>query len=264
MEFLKSASLIINAKTLIVTIIAILATWFCLEYHYFADFPLTLVGIAVVFPVVFSINSAYTRRERGLRSYAECKGFILGFYRTAMDNMDEGTEEVNEVKSRYRQKIIDLFSDMKSFFESEVSEAREREIKIYKDIKGLSKEVQQLRNNGLAGRFASRLSQYLTRSVAAFEDMKTIFYYRTPKGIRAYSKIFIYAFPILYAPYFAFLSQKYAEELPLVFYYVMPILYSFILVSLANIQDHLEQPYDQIGEDDIILDIQEIDDMLQE
>jgi hypothetical protein len=31
----------------------------------------------------------------------------------------------------------------------------------------------------------------------------------------------------------------------------MPILYSFILVSLDNIQDHLENPYDNVGEDDI-------------
>jgi predicted membrane chloride channel (bestrophin family) len=34
-------------------------------------------------------------------------------------------------------------------------------------------------------------------------------------------------------------------------YYVIPVLYSFILVSLDNIQDHLENPFDDIGEDDI-------------
>ena len=34
----------------------------------------------------------------------------------------------------------------------------------------------------------------------------------------------------------------------------MPILYSFILVSLDNIQDHLENPFDKVGEDDIDID----------
>ena len=38
----------------------------------------------------------------------------------------------------------------------------------------------------------------------------------------------------------------------------MPILYSFILVSLDNIQDHLEHPFDEIGEDDIRIDENEI------
>ncbi len=28
--------------------------------------------------------------------------------------------------------------------------------------------------------------------------------------------------------------------------YVMPVLYSFILVSLDNIQDHLEHPFDEV------------------
>ena len=31
----------------------------------------------------------------------------------------------------------------------------------------------------------------------------------------------------------------------------MPILFSIILVSLDTIQDHLENPFDQVGEDDI-------------
>jgi predicted membrane chloride channel (bestrophin family) len=37
----------------------------------------------------------------------------------------------------------------------------------------------------------------------------------------------------------------------------MPVLYSFILVSLDNIQDHLENPFDYVGEDDIVIDAEE-------
>jgi hypothetical protein len=35
--------------------------------------------------------------------------------------------------------------------------------------------------------------------------------------------------------------------------YIMPVLLSVILVSLDNIQDHLENPFDQIGEDDVTI-----------
>jgi len=35
--------------------------------------------------------------------------------------------------------------------------------------------------------------------------------------------------------------------------YVMPVLFTTILVSLDNIQEHLENPFDQIGEDDIVI-----------
>ena len=33
----------------------------------------------------------------------------------------------------------------------------------------------------------------------------------------------------------------------------MPVLFALILVGLANIQDHLENPFDQIGEDDVAI-----------
>jgi len=66
MKILRSLYLIINYKTFIVTILAVATTWLCNYYHILADFPLTLIGIAIVFPVVFSIDSAYKRRERAL------------------------------------------------------------------------------------------------------------------------------------------------------------------------------------------------------
>ena len=34
---------------------------------------------------------------------------------------------------------------------------------------------------------------------------------------------------------------------------MMPVLFTTVLVSLDNIQEHLENPFDQIGEDDIVI-----------
>ncbi len=36
----------------------------------------------------------------------------------------------------------------------------------------------------------------------------------------------------------------------------MPILFSVVLVSLENIQDHLEDPFDLVGEDDVIINVE--------
>lgn len=43
----------------------------------------------------------------------------------------------------------------------------------------------------------------------------------------------------------------------------MPVLYSFILVSLDNIQDHLENPFDEVGEDDIVIDVEDTVSLLE-
>jgi hypothetical protein len=100
----------------------------------------------------------------------------------------------------------------------------------------------------------SRVSQYVSKMVIAFDNMKIIHNYRTPVTLRAYSKVFIYIFPIIYGPYFASTFADYSAQLE----YVMPILYSFILVSLDNIQDHLENPFDDVGEDDIRIDTDDV------
>ena len=36
----------------------------------------------------------------------------------------------------------------------------------------------------------------------------------------------------------------------------MPILFAILLSSLANIQDQLEDPFDQFGEDDLIFNVE--------
>jgi len=38
----------------------------------------------------------------------------------------------------------------------------------------------------------------------------------------------------------------------------MPVLFTAILVSLDNIQEHLENPFDQIGEDDIAANAEKV------
>ena len=56
-------------------------------------------------------------------------------------------------------------------------------------------------------------------------------------------------FPIVYRVYFAYISKEYSPGLE----YVTPILFSVILVCLDNILDHLENPFDLIGDDDVII-----------
>ena len=41
-------------------------------------------------------------------------------------------------------------------------------------------------------------------------------------------------------------------------------MYSFILISLINIQEHMEDPFDGIGEDDIKIEAERFDSLLFE
>lgn len=245
MKEIKTIRLIINRQTIIVTLLAMLATYAARQLELTADFPLTLVGIAIVFPVVFSIGEAYKRREKALDQYAILKAHGRALFYASSDWIgDKSDKHDANLKNILKQ----MFSDITSYFHVvDKLKSLKLEKKVYKNFDDLSNFIEGMRQRGLSGSEVSRSNQYLSKMMTAFEGMKHIYQYRTPRTLRIYSKLFIYLLPIIYAPYFAYISLEYAKGLE----YVMPILFSLVLVSLDNIQDHLENPYDQHGEDDV-------------
>lgn len=242
--------MIINYKTFIVTALSIISTYYCIENDLTAKFPDMLVGVAIVFPVVFSIGSAYSRRESALQRWADFRGHAIAIYYASRDWT---TNKENDLPDRTRQLVTEMMHLLKVVLKGKHEEWVENEKKFYQHFSKLSAITMELRNYGVQSGEISRVSQYVSKMVIAFDNLKVIYLYRTPVTLRAYSKVFIYVFPIIYGPYFASLDQDIASQLE----YVMPVLYSFILVSLDNIQDHLEHPFDQVGEDDIEIDADE-------
>jgi hypothetical protein len=255
-RILKSFSLIINYKTLIITVLSVISTYICFQYGLIAKFPDMLVGVAIVFPVVFSIGSAYTRRETALQRLADFKGHAVAVYYATRDWT---TQKENDLAGRSKKIIFEMMQLMRDMFKTAHNpEWKVNEANMFKHFSQLSVLTMEMRNYGVQSGEISRVSQYISKMIIAFDNMKIIHNYRTPVTLRAYSKVFIYIFPIIYGPYFASTVGDYADSLE----YVMPVLYSFILVSLDNIQDHLENPFDDVGEDDITIDAEETTQLL--
>jgi hypothetical protein len=246
-KIIKSFSLIINYKTLIITALSVISTYFCYTHDLTAKFPDMLVGVAIVFPVVFSIGSAYNRRETALQRWADFKGHAIAIYYATRDWT---SDKQNDLPQRTREITTEMMHMVRTLLRGKRSEWHDNEVKLFKLFSKLSAITMELRNYGVQSGEVSRVSQYVSKMIIAFDNLKIIFVYRTPVTLRAYSKVFIYVFPIIYGPYFASTFHDYSASLE----YVMPVLYSFILVSLDNIQDHLENPFDEVGEDDIEID----------
>ena len=95
------------------------------------------------------------------------------------------------------------------------------------------------------------LASCLYDAIKSYECFSTISDDRTPKALRAYSRVSLNLFPILFAPYFASLCME-------LFFmgYLIPILYSLVLMMLNNVLDNVENPFDNQGLDDIDLDLE--------
>jgi len=240
----KNIEILFNSKSIVLSIISVALTFICLHFDITADLPLTLLGIAVVFPVVFSIGEAYKRRESALTFYSNLKAHGRALFFATRDWIEQkDNEELDKIRNLMRETL----QSCKDLLGSERDALEQKQSVVYHNFSEISKFIKNLRQQGLVSGEASRANQYLCKMMEAFENMKHIYQYRTPVTLRIYNKIFIYSVPILYAPYFAHI----AEDMKFGLIFVTPILLTVMLVGLDNIQDQLENPFDDYGEDDV-------------
>lgn len=239
---------IFNWNTPVLIVIAMLATYLCIQFSWQMDLPMTIIGIAVVFPIVFSISGAYKRREVALVYYGNIKAMARMMYFASRDWLRDEDDKSKQNQKDFRFFLTETLSTTRELFLAETRDAQnQKEEELYALFSKLSKTVEKLRDRGLSGSEVSRVHSFLSKLIISFESLKHIFQYRTPRTLRTYSRVFIYVIPIIYAPYFAYI----AEGKNLAFAFILPILFALIFTSLDNIQEHLENPFDQFGEDDI-------------
>ena len=238
---------VIEWRTWAVVGLAVVSTYMCSRFGWEAKIPAGLIGLAVVFPIVFSINAAYRRREEVLRYFGGLKGHAIALYFAHRDWAPlEGEEYVQHI-AEHRENVQNLIEAIRDHFLEEIGRKQETFEEIFRVFSRISVAIEVLRKEGVSATEISRMNQYLSKMMIDFEKMNNILVYRTPASLRAYSTIFLHAFPILFGPYFAGLG---AESFMFVGYLVA-IVYSLVLVTLDNVQADLEDPFDQVGTDDV-------------
>lgn len=256
---------VVNYRTLIAVLISIFATWISYRYKFIFNLDLTLISVAVVFPLVFTLGSAFQRREKALEHLGRAKGALAAIkYCFSFSNKIEESEkeriydEVNNVKSAL---IVFLYSPVGSKEKVTISVGKIQEF------------IEKHRDN--IGRSLSlRVYRLMRDVIMGIENSISIKLHRTPQSIRAYCELFIYVFPFFYAPTLiknieypnvsfeeiinGDLAPMLDDKFSLIIY-GLNIVISFFLITLFNVQEQIENPFDQEGVDDIMLENYEID-----
>ena len=252
MSMLRNFIRIIDLQTLIIVILTAAGTYLCSRLGFTADMPTGIIGIAIIFPIVFSINAAYRRREDALKSFASLKAHAASIYYAHRDWPPADAPGRGELALKALPRtLLDRIRDFLTGEHDDPDKLRA----VYAAVSEYSLENEKLRAMGVPANEVSRANQYVRAMAIDFERMRNIHLYRTPRALRAYSCVFLNIFPILFAPYFAFLI----EDTTAVVGYGVALLYAVILVSLDNIQQALEDPFDAAGDDadDMHLDVGE-------
>jgi hypothetical protein len=224
------------------------------------DLDLTLISVAVVFPLVFTLGSAFQRREKALEHLGRAKGALLAIrycFSFAKNLTGEEKEKIyGEIKNVKTQLIAFLYKDDDNKDELTAS------------IGTIQAFIIEHKDN--IGRSLSLKVYRLMRDVImGVENSIAIKVHRTPKSIRAYCELFIYVFPFFYAPtlinHLGIMADDVDELINgsvlahldnpfTLLVYLLNIILSFFLITLFNIQEQIENPFDQDGLDDIQLD----------
>jgi hypothetical protein len=78
---LKNYFSIINRRTLLTLFISILVPFICFQNEIVYNVDLTLISIAIIFPLVFTIRGAFRRREKALEHLSRFRtGINIVYY----------------------------------------------------------------------------------------------------------------------------------------------------------------------------------------
>ncbi|WP_019669854.1 cytochrome P450 family protein [Eudoraea adriatica] len=201
-----------------------------------------MLSIAIIFPLVFTIRGSFRRREKALQHLSKFRSALKTVHYFVMSN--------NELSPESKKEMTDILLN--------ISEQTMDQLKNNGDnTKELDDIIDQVltfivaNDQTVSKNLKDRTFRFMKDLHESIENLHAINTHRTPISLKAYCLVFIYIFPLIYAP--TIIYDVGLENNQAITYFIV-ILTEFILVSLYNIQDHLEYPFDDVGLDDINLD----------
>ena len=239
---LKAIYYVLNLRLIIILIETILVLQLYKTYDIKIEIDLTVLSVAIVFPLVFSITSAYQRRQDSIRHYTGFRNKIIDLTNLiySVDNIDK--EEYNLLFQELLtlQKSINsmLLSDLNQLYQSK--EYRKLRKNIFSQIIRIKNKFNEREKDSII-----RVKNELFFDV---EMLNGIRIHGTPISLRVYCLIFIFISPFLFSSNQFFISESFNSEL---FSTIISLTISFILMALYNVQEYIENPFDQKGLDDL-------------
>lgn len=236
---------IINPRTILAVGIAAAVTYFVIDHDFQYNFDLTMVSIAIIFPLVFTIRSAFRRREKALEYLSRFKAGLITVDACFQENRKLSPESKEEVRQVIRNISLYLIGVLGSGGGTQ-GKLNEEAGKIAGFIRTHSDHI--------GNATALKIYRFMKDVYEGIENVLAIKHHRTPISIRAYCLIFIYIYPVIYTPSLYNRLHEGISYNDSWILYTLSMFSTFILISLYNVQEQLENPFDQHGVDDVRLD----------
>lgn len=249
----KALASVLNYRIVIILIETILIYFLYDKYRIDIKIDFTIMSIAIVFPLVFSITSAYQRRQEAIALFSEFRNKIID-----LTNIFYAVDEVN--KKDYVSlfnKLVLVQTDLNNYLintssDNDFGVIREKRKEVLLFIDSHKKLFNEREKDSLI-----RVKNELFLSA---EQIRGIKIHGTPISLRKYCLIFIYFSPLLYNSQLIETSSGTGFQLESIVSLMFSLVVSFVLMALYNVQDYIENPFDQKGLDDLNIEAMKVND----
>ena len=176
--------IIINFRTLITLFLSLIVPFIAYEFKVIYNIDLTLMSIAIIFPLVFTIRGAFRRREKALEHLSRFRASLLTvknyFHNSKMP------DELKEDSSQVLQELNDaLFGHLNT--KNEDTSGYDIKLKAAFDFITINKE-------SISNGTREKIYRFFRDVMDSADNLIAIHSHRTPVSLKAYCLIFIYIF----------------------------------------------------------------------
>ena len=247
----NALSSVFNFRVVLILIETVIIYFFYDYYQINLKIDFTIMSIAIVFPLVFSITSAYQRRQEAINIFAEFRNKIIDltniFYAVEKIEKDD-YDRLYRVLMEAQKILIEYLKNPNTTEEFNALRQKRKSILILIDN---YKDLFNEREKDSLIRVKNEL--FLTA-----EKIRGIKIHGTPISLRKYCLIFIYLSPLLYNSQLIIARTTVGADLEIIISLLFSLVVSFVLMALYNVQDYIENPFDQKGLDDLKIDEMEV------
>ena len=231
--------IIINFRTVITLLLSVGVTFLAYQFRVVYNIDLTLMSIAIIFPLVFTIRGAFRRREKALEH--------LSRFRASLKTVENFLNHSSQLDANGKEEALVITRKINDELYDHLTTTSEDTSGLDASINSISAFIEK-KNEFIPKGCKEKIFRFLKDVIESSDNLVAIHAHRTPISLKAYCLVFIYIFPVIYTPT---IINKIGVDNPSWLTFFIVILSEFILISLYNIQDQMEYPFDDEGLDDI-------------
>jgi len=228
-----------NLRTFLALVVSQLATYLAIKYNIKFHADLLLFGLCVVFPLHFSLQAAFKRREKALEYFSLFKAGSLALNYTFQMCEDLASEKKIAIRGILNNLGTTLINQL------------EGNVPGYKLMHQKLDEVfafMEANREDISKRNALRMVRYIKDISESSSYLVSLVTHRTMLGLRFYSIFFIIVLPLVQAPLFLF---RFESIIPAWGIHLSLAFTALTLVTLNNFQTLIEYPFDPKGIDNV-------------